>query len=421
VTVTQTAPAAAPIGTYAGLPLYRHGTAPAHLRTVTRLAAIRLQPAPGQRPVCFVVPYYHPDERRALYEPADAAPIIRTLGDEWAWRARRTCPKCGKVREQVLNGRVCSRCRLDGEQARKALNARTCGECKRVGRKPYPQVKRFPNTYYSIPMCRSCRAEYKRRLDAQVAQYVMCPGGCGKRTQTRAQVLAALASYRSVLLRCEPCGAAHQSEQEARSAKARAERDEQERREREARAREVAELSAWAAAALADPDVVILDTETTGLSDDARIVDLAVTTATGRVLLDTLVNPGEPIPAEASDIHGITDEMAAGAPTFAEVLPLLAEAVTGRRVLIYNDAYDIGRLRHELKLLGRDEDGWPLAKVWEDVMLPYSDWYGEWSDWHGNYRWQPLGGGHRALGDCLAVIDCLKAMARSAGGEQEAA
>jgi len=128
VTVTQAQTPAAPIGTFAGLPLYRHGTAPAHLRTVTRLAAIRLQPAPGQRPVCYVVPYYHPDERRALYEPADAAPIIRSVGDEWAWRTRRTCPKCGKVREQVLNGRVCGRCRLDGERARKALDARTCGE-----------------------------------------------------------------------------------------------------------------------------------------------------------------------------------------------------------------------------------------------------------------------------------------------------
>ena len=94
----DTAPRGKPIGTFLGLPLYKHGTAPAYLRTKTRLAAIRLEPAPGQRPVCYVIPHYHPDEYRALYEPADAAPIIRSLGDEWAWRARRTCPRCGKLR-----------------------------------------------------------------------------------------------------------------------------------------------------------------------------------------------------------------------------------------------------------------------------------------------------------------------------------
>jgi exonuclease len=417
----MTAAAESPQATAPAIPVYRHGQAPAHLRTVTRLAAIRLQPAPGQRPVCYVIPYYHPGERRALYEPADAAPILRSLGDQWAWQARRTCPQCGEVREQVLNGRVCGHCRLAGEVARKALDARTCGECRRVGRKPYPRVKRLPNTYYDLPMCRACRAEYSRRLDAQVAQYVMCPGACGTRTQTRAQVLAAMTAHRSALKRCGPCEATRKAEQDERAAKNRAEREERERREREARESEVAELRAWAAAALADPDAVILDTETTGLHDEARIVDIAVTTVGGQTLLDTLANPGEPIPPSATAIHGITDAMVAGAPTFARILPDLAAALFGRRVLIYNDAFDLARLRHELALLGADVYEFTAAARWEDAMAPYSDWCGDWSEWHGNYRWQSLNGGHRALGDCLAVIDCLRAMARTVGDADEEA
>jgi DNA polymerase III epsilon subunit-like protein len=72
----------------------------------------------------------------------------------------------------------------------------------------------------------------------------------------------------------------------------------------------------WAQKILANPDAyAILDTETTGLEYNSRIVEIAVTTADGEVLLDTLVNPGEPIPADATAIHKITDEMVANAPS----------------------------------------------------------------------------------------------------------
>ena|GEM_PF-1550025 len=431
VTGIQTAPASAPIGTYLGLPLYKHGTAPAHLRTVTRLAAIRLQPAPGQRPVCYVIPYYHPDERRALYEPADAAPIVRSVGDEWAWRARRTCPRCGKVREYVIHGRQCGKCAAADRAKTAARWARTCGGCRRVGSKPYPQI--LVGAWNTQRLCRFCVAERNRKKEELLRAAIRCAGGCGKRTATKREVLAWALETRSAIARwqrrCEPCQAAHGAEQarlsaerEARWAQERAAAQAAERAAREARRREVQELAAWAAAALADPNTVILDTETTGLHDEARIVDIAVVTGAGQVLLDTLINPGEPIPAEATAIHGITDEMVADAPTFAQILPRLTAAVHGRRVLIYNEGYDVGRVRHELWLIDVGPDAWLAAELRaEDVMIPYSDWVGEWSDYWGNNRWQPLNGGHRALGDCLAVIDCLKAMARTAVGEREMA
>ena len=48
----------------------------------------------------------------------------------------------------------------------------------------------------------------------------------------------------------------------------------------------------------------ILDTETTGLYDDAEIVEISIIDENGGVLLDTLVKPLKPIPAEATAIHG---------------------------------------------------------------------------------------------------------------------
>lgn len=54
---------------------------------------------------------------------------------------------------------------------------------------------------------------------------------------------------------------------------------------------------AWAQKILTAPEAyAVLDSETTGLVATSRIVEIAVTTASGTVLLDALLNPGEPIP-----------------------------------------------------------------------------------------------------------------------------
>lgn len=427
--------AAKPLEFIAGLPVYKSGDAPAHLRSRSQLES-GLHMRPG-RAVCFVKPFGHPDERVHLYDPADATLIPwRSIGDEWAWRSRRTCPRCGEQREYVVDGRHCGKCQRADRAKAEQRAQRTCSQCRRVGRKPYPQFT--VAAWHQVRLCRSCAAACKRKLDAALTESATCPGGCGKRTAAKKTILAwAKANYRSVpqwqRRYCPPCGEIHRAEQqrlaaerEARWAKERAEQAERDRQAREAREVEVAELAEWAREALADPNVVILDTETTGLEDDARIVDIAVVTGSGEVLLDTLVNPGEPIPRESTDIHGITDAMVASAPPFAEIVAELADAIRGKRVLVYNLGYDLARLEHEFGLIGSAVAGAWLAvrktwARWEDAMVPYSDWVGDWSEWHGNNRWQPLNGGHRALGDCLAVIECLEAMARVRDVEESAA
>lgn len=95
-----------------------------------------------------------------------------------------------------------------------------------------------------------------------------------------------------------------------------------------------AEASATARAWL-EVDPLILDTETTGLGDDAEVIEVSVIDARGEVLLDTLVRPSGQIPAEASAIHGITDADVATAPTWAEVHERLVELVAGRMVIAY--------------------------------------------------------------------------------------
>ncbi len=251
-----------------------------------------------------------------------------------------------------------------------------------------------------------------------------CPGrDCHKVTATDEEVAAERAAGTWCGPRwCPPCAERDERERAERER----ERREAEERAIEMRRREVEALEEWAREVLADPDTVILDTETTGLHDEARIVDLGVITAAGDVLMDTLINPGEPIPADATDIHGIMDAQVAMAPSFEVVLDRLAAVLHGRRCVICNQAFDVARLRHELTMHYRQTghqnpedavDSWLGTVRFEDAMVPYSDWYGDWSEYWGNYAWQPLyGGDHRAVSDCRAVAERLWEMAKSGDG-----
>ncbi len=165
----------------------------------------------------------------------------------------------------------------------------------------------------------------------------------------------------------------------------------------------------WARQMLADPTVVILDTETTGLGPDAEIVQIAVIDAAGITLLDTLVRPTRSIPPDATRVHGITDAMVAEAPTFAELAPLLYSLIGGRRVVIYNASYDMRLLRQTA--VATKAGKWPGLTA-DCAMNAYSEWVGDWSEYHGNYRWQRLpGGDHSALGDARATLAVLRVMA----------
>jgi Exonuclease len=159
----------------------------------------------------------------------------------------------------------------------------------------------------------------------------------------------------------------------------------------------------WARAMLAPGVGCVLDTETTGL-DDPRVVEVAVVdAATGEVLLDTLVNPGTPIPAVAQDVHGITDLMVADAPTFDRVWPQLLQATAGRVVLAYNAEFDQGAVLAHARALGLDPGRLAEPTTWGCIMVNYTSWLRVW-------RWPRLGGGHRALGDTQTARERLLEM-----------
>ena len=166
----------------------------------------------------------------------------------------------------------------------------------------------------------------------------------------------------------------------------------------------------WARALLERADWVILDTETTGMSPADEIVQIAILSHEGKVLLDTLIRPTQPIPASATAIHGITDSEVENAPTFKEIYQKARKILEGKTVIIYNAAFDLRLLlqtlrRYRLPSLFDHEEKVGCA------MLLYSAWVGE--EWpYGGYKWQKLtGGDHTALGDCRATFEIIKKMA----------
>lgn len=170
---------------------------------------------------------------------------------------------------------------------------------------------------------------------------------------------------------------------------------------------------------------VVLDTETTGLHN-AEIVSIAIVSADGDVLLNTLVHPTIKIPADATRIHGITDEMVKDAPTWREVWGDVFKAIAGHDAMIYNVAFDVARLNDTHEAHFGACVWWSNAARYTCVMHLMTPIAGHWSDWHQNYKWPTLQDSlnhygltaqkndHTALSDALATLAVINAMAQDA-------
>ena len=106
--------------------------------------------------------------------------------------------------------------------------------------------------------------------------------------------------------------------------------------------------------------LVCVDLEATGLSVESdRIVQFAAAKVfpDGRVTTwSSLVNPEQPIPAETTKVHGISDAMAASAPTFAQLAPRVSELLSGSDLAGFNvERFDRRMLAAEFRRAGVED------------------------------------------------------------------
>ncbi len=178
--------------------------------------------------------------------------------------------------------------------------------------------------------------------------------------------------------------------------------------EEDRRAGDVNEAVEWARGILQRSDVLILDSETTDL--DGEIIELAIINLQGETVYNGRFNPLSPVSEGAQAVHGITMDMLATEPRFADQYHTICNHLTSAGlVLIYNAAFDTARISTSCRVHGLKAPKYEA----DCIMEWYAQFVNDWSEYHGSYRWQPLGGGdHSALSDCRAALATIKEMAR---------
>lgn len=165
---------------------------------------------------------------------------------------------------------------------------------------------------------------------------------------------------------------------------------------------------------------IILDTETTGLllpstaplEKQPRIVELGlVVVENGKLISEHnwLINPERPIPADATKVSGITDEMVADKPKFRELLAEIEEIFGGTEMLIcHNAPFDTGMLKNELLMCSRTGFPWPAEIICTvQEFLPVFGKRPKLTKLYEHFMDVPLAQTHRANDDARAVFEIL--------------
>jgi DNA polymerase-3 subunit epsilon len=102
---------------------------------------------------------------------------------------------------------------------------------------------------------------------------------------------------------------------------------------------------------------VVLDTETTGIGEGHRIVEIGCVEIIERKLTGrhyhVYINPQRDIDPEAAEVHGITNEwlIEQGAPVFSQIADDFRNFIAGSELVIHNAAFDVGMMDAEFSRL----------------------------------------------------------------------
>ncbi len=122
-------------------------------------------------------------------------------------------------------------------------------------------------------------------------------------------------------------------------------------------------------------DLIVLDTETTGLDAKAghRVIELGCVRIRNRrhtsENFHSYLNPDRDIDVGAQEVHGISSEFLEDKPRFADVVDSFIEFIAGSELVIHNAAFDVEFLNQELELLGDSRRVDELCRVTDSLAL----------------------------------------------------
>lgn len=159
--------------------------------------------------------------------------------------------------------------------------------------------------------------------------------------------------------------------------------------------------------------IAVIDFETTGI-EHPEVLQAAIIDGDGKPLLNNLYCP-ENVSAwpDAERVHGICPADVQGRLPFRSVVPQVTEILNAADVVLaYNAAFELRILAEYGVRLKHDS--------FVDPMLMFAEVYGEWNNYHGNYRWQKLTtaaayygydfDAHDALNDVKATLYIFRRM-----------
>lgn len=152
----------------------------------------------------------------------------------------------------------------------------------------------------------------------------------------------------------------------------------------------------------------VIDTETTGLNaSNCKIIEVAAIRYRNFIpvaCFQTLLNPGAPIPDDASRINHITDDMVANAPKFSAIVDSLSSFIGSDNLVGHNLSFDLKFLRHSgLEYSGKRKfyDTLQLSRRVLEKYVDVDDY--KLTTLSKHYSIRPESVAHRALSDCYAT------------------
>jgi DNA polymerase III epsilon subunit-like protein len=143
-------------------------------------------------------------------------------------------------------------------------------------------------------------------------------------------------------------------------------------------------------------DPLFIDTETTGTASSDVVLEIGVVDSGGKVVFESLVKPGIPIPPDSTAVHGITEARVADALTWKEVWPSLEPLLRDRLVGMYNAEFDLRMIKQTHNRYWLD---WSLDdRRFFCVMKLYAAFYGEMNPRGTGYRFHKLEAAGAAAG-----------------------
>ncbi len=160
--------------------------------------------------------------------------------------------------------------------------------------------------------------------------------------------------------------------------------------------------------------IAVFDLETTGVDvATTKIVQFGMVRLNAEGVIDVreelLINPGIPIPKEATEIHGISDEMVKDQPSFAQLAPKIFEMLDACDLAGFNmEKFDLPILVREFEdagIVGFAED----RKLIDAMTIYHRNERRDLSAAVQYYLDRDHGNAHTALADAEATAEILLA------------